>query len=179
MATFLSVQGYDPGPSQRPLTSGAISGALATIPAVPILIAFGALKVEAQILGLTPLLTLAIGCPVMALAGAIYARVFGRPANNTHGGWLFGMAYGFGLWAMGAVLVLPIVSGGRTPAGPAALGVAMSLLTWGLATGILVPFVHRPLHEGLEKASRHAHLGPSAAAGKNGPIKEQRQPDKH
>jgi len=179
MATFLSVQGYDPGPSQRPLTSGAISGALATIPAVAILIVFGALKVEAQILGLTPLLTLAIGCPVMALAGAIYARVFGRPANNTHGGWLFGMAYGFGLWAMGAVLVLPIVSGGRTPAGPAALGVAMSLLTWGLATGILVPFVHRPLHEGLEKASRHAHLGPSAAAGKNGPIKEQRQSDKH
>src|SRR3569833_1977547 len=115
----------------------------------------------------------------MALAGAIYARVVGRPAYYTHGGWLFVMAYGCGLWAMGAVLVLPIVSGGRTPAGPAALGVAMSLLTWGLATGILVPFVHRPLHEGLEKAARHAHLGPSAAAGKNGPIKEQRQSDKH
>jgi hypothetical protein len=174
MATFLSVQGYDPGPSQRPLTSGAISGALAAIPAIPILIAFGALRVEAEILGLSPLLTLAIGCPVMALAGAIYARVFGRAANNTHGGWLFGMAYGFGLWTGGAVLVLPIVSGGRTPAGPAALGVALSLLAWGLATGILVPFVHRPLHEGLEKASRHAHLGPSAAAGNDHPIREQR-----
>ena len=175
MATFLSVHGYDPGPSQRPLLSGAISGALAAIPAVPILIGFGSLKVEAEILGLSPLLTLAIGCPVMAVAGAIYARLFGRAANNVHGGWLFGMAFGFALWAMGAVLILPIVSGGRTPAGSAALGVVTSLLVWGLATGILVPFVHRPLHEGLEKASRHAHLGPSAAAGKSRPIKEQRQ----
>ena len=178
MATFLSVQGYDPGPSQRPLLSGAISGALAAIPAVPILIGFGSLRVEAEILGLSPLLTLAIGCPVMAIAGAIYARVFGRAANNVHGGWLFGMAFGFALWAAGAVLVLPIVSGGRTPAGSAALGVVVSLLVWGLATGILVPFVHRPLHEGLEKASRHAHLGPNAAAGKDGPIREQRQEHK-
>lgn len=178
MATFLSVQGYDPGPSQRPLLSGAISGALATIPAIPILIGFRALNVEAEILGLSAMLTLAIGCPVMAAAGAIYARMFGRAANNVHGGWLFGMAFGFALWAAGAVLVLPVVSGGRAPAGPAALGVALSLLAWGLATGILVPFVHRPLHEGLEKASRHARLGPSAAAGKDRPIREQRQKHK-
>ncbi|HWU93210.1 MAG TPA: hypothetical protein VN106_08190 [Sphingomicrobium sp.] len=178
MATFLSVQGYDPGPSQRPLTSGAISGILATIPAIPILIGFGSLKVEAQILGHSPVLTLAIGCLVMAIAGAVYARMFGRAANNVHGGWLFGMAFGFALWAAGAVLVLPIVSGGRTPAGPAALGVVTSILVWGLATGILVPFVHRPLHEGLEKASRHAHVGPSAAAGKDRPIREQREKTK-
>jgi len=178
MATFLSVQGYDPGPSQRPMLSGAISGILATIPAVPILIAFGSLSVEAEILGHSPLLTLAIGCAVMAVAGAVYARMFGRAANNVHGGWLFGMAFGFALWAAGAVLVLPMVSGGRTPAGPAALGVAASMLVWGLATGILVPFVHRPLHEGLEKASRHAHVGPTAAAGKDRPIREQREKKK-
>jgi hypothetical protein len=178
MATFLSVQGYDPGPSQRPLLSGAISGALATIPAVPILVGLGSLKVEAQILGLSTLLTLVIGCLVMALAGAVYARLFGRAANNVHGGWLFGMAFGFALWAAGAVLVLPLISGGRTPAGTAALGVAASLLAWGLATGILVPFVHRPLHEGLEKASRHAHLGPNAAARNEEPIREQRRDNK-
>lgn len=118
MATFLSVQGYDPGPSQRPLTSGAISGILATIPAIPILIGFGSLKVEAQILGHSPVLTLAIGCLVMAIAGAVYARMFGRAANNVHGGWLFGMAFGFALWAAGAVLVLPIVSGGRLRRAP-------------------------------------------------------------
>jgi hypothetical protein len=114
----------------------------------------------------------------MAIAGAVYARTFGRAANNVHGGWLFGMAFGFALWAAGAVLILPVISGGRAPAGPAALGVATSLLAWGLATGILVPFVHRPFHESLEKAARHAHLGPNAAADKDQPIREQRHQDK-
>jgi hypothetical protein len=178
MANFLSVQGYDPGPSQRPLLSGALSGLLATIPAIPILIAFGSLRVEAQILGLSIVATLAAGCVVMAIAGVVYARTFGRAANNVHGGWLFGMAFGFALWAAGAVLVLPIISGGRAPAGPAALGVAASLLAWGLATGILVPFVHRPFHESLERAARHAHLGPNAAANKEQPIRERRRGNK-
>lgn len=178
MVTFLSVHGYDPGPSQRPLTSGAISGLLGTALAVPILVGFGSLKVEAQILGLSTLLTLGIGCAVMALAGAVYARMFGRAANNVHGGWLFGMAFGFALWAAGAVLVLPVVSGGRAPAGHAALGVAASLLAWGLATGILVPFVHRPFHESVEKAARHVHLGPSAAADKDQPLRERRRQNK-
>jgi hypothetical protein len=178
MATFLSAHGYDPGPSQRPLPSGALSGILATIPAIPILIGFGSLSVEAKILGLSIGITLAIGCVVMAIAGAVYARAFGRAANNVHGGWLFGMAFGFALWAAGAVLVLPVISGGRAPAGPAALGLATSLLVWGLATGILIPFVHRLFHESLEKAARHAHLGPSAAADQDQPIREQRRQNK-
>lgn len=175
MATFLSAHGYDPGPTQRPLLAGAISGIFATAPAVPILIWFGSLKVEARILSLSTLVTLALGWAVMAIAGAIYSRVFGRAANNVHGGWLFGMAFGFAVWAAGAVLILPIVSHGRAPAGPAALGVAASLLVWGLATGILLPFVHHPLHENLQSASRHAHVGPSAAAGKDHPIRDLRE----
>ena len=175
MASFLAAHGYDPGPTQRPLTAGAISGILATAPAVATLVWFGSLKVEARILGLSPLLTIALGWVAMAIAGAIYARVFGRAANNVHGGWLFGLAFGFALWAGGAVLVLPIVSGGRTPAGPAALGVAVSLLAWGLATGLLVPLVHHPLHVDLQKASRHEQVGPSAAAGKDHHIRDLRE----
>ncbi|HWJ38204.1 MAG TPA: hypothetical protein VNR86_05530 [Sphingomicrobium sp.] len=175
MANFLSVQGYDPGPSQRPLLAGAISGIIGTAPAIPILIGFGSLTVQASILGHSKLLTLGLGWAAMALAGAIYARLFGRAANNIHGGWLFGMSFGFALWAAGAVLVLPILSGGRTPAGTAALGIAVSLLAWGLATGILVPFVHRPLHESLDKAARHVGVGPNAAAGKDRPIRERHE----
>jgi hypothetical protein len=178
MATLLSVHGYDPGPSQRPLLSGALSGILGTVPAIPILIGFGSLRVEADILGISTAVMLAIGCGAMAIAGAVYARLFGRAANNVHGAWLFGMAFGFALWAAGAVLVLPLASGGRAPAGAAALGLAASLLAWGLATGILVPFVHRPFHESLEKAARHAHLGPNAAAKKDQPIREQRHDNK-
>ena len=175
MATFLSAHGYDPGPSQRPLLAGAISGVLATAPAVAILLWFGSLRVEAEILGMPAALTLACGWAVMAAAGSLYARLFGRAANNVRGGWLFGMAFGFALWAGGAVLVLPIASGGRAPAGSAAAGVALSMLAWGLTIGLLLPFVHRPLHESLETGSRHPEVGPNAAAGKNQPIRQQRQ----
>lgn len=172
MATFLSAHGYDPGPSQRPLLAGAISGILATAPAVAVLVAFGSLAVEARILGLSTVATLGFGWAAMAVAGALYSRLFGRAANNVRGGWLFGMAFGFALWAGGAVLVLPIISGGQTPAGTAALGVALSMLAWGLAIGLLLPFVHRPLHESLEKGSRHPEVGPNAAAGKDRAVRE-------
>lgn len=175
MARFLAAHGYDPGPSQRPLLAGAISGVLATIPAIAVLVAFGSLKVEAEILGLSRLGSLGAGWVAMGIAGAAYARIFGRAANYSRGGWLFGMCFGFALWAAGAVLVLPLVSGGRAPAGHAAAGVALSLLAWGLATGILVPFVHRPLHESLETASKRSELGPNAASGAKKPISKQRQ----
>ena len=176
MAGFLAAHGYDPGPSQRPFLSGAISGVVATIPAIGVLVAFGSLKVEAEILGISRLGTLAAGWVAMAVAGAAYARIFGRAANNARGGWLFGMCFGFALWAAGAVLVLPLISGGRTPAGDAAAGVALSLLVWGIGTGILLPFVHRPLHESLETASKRSELGPNAATGAKKLIHPGHQP---
>jgi hypothetical protein len=175
MHGFLAAHGYDPGPSQRPFSSGAISGVLGTIPAIGVLIAFGSLEVEARILGMSPLATIGVGWIVMAIAGAAYARFFGRAANAVRSGWIWGMSFGFALWAAGAVLILPILSGGRAPAGEAAIGVTLSLIIWGLATGILVPFVHRPLHESLETASKAADVGPSAAAAKNGPIRQREQ----
>ena len=163
MAGFLSAHGYDPGPTQRPLLAGAISGLIATIPAVTMLHAFGSLGVEARILGLSDLMTIAAGEPVMAVAGSIYARLFGRAANDWRGGWLFGMAFGFALWTAGAVMVLPLASGGEAPAGMAAIGVFLSLATWGAALGLVHPFVHRPLHESIESASKREEVGPQAA----------------
>jgi hypothetical protein len=108
----------------------------------------------------------------MAIAGAAYARFFGRAANTVRSGWIFGMSFGFGLWAAGAVLILPILSGGRAPAGAAAAGLALSLIVWGAAVGILVPFVHRPLHESIESAAKSADVGPNAAAPKDGSLRE-------
>jgi hypothetical protein len=175
MYRVLAAHGYDPGPSQRPLLSGAVSGILATAPATAVLLAFGSLKVEAAILGMSPLAALGAGWAAMAVAGAAYAGFFGRAANEVRGGWLFGLSFGFALWAAGAVLVLPLVSGGRTPTGEAAVGIAFSLVVWGVAIGILVPFVHRAFHESLETASKRAEVGPSAAAAKNPTIHQQRQ----
>ena len=136
MIGLSAAHGDDPGPTQRPLLAGAISGVLATIPAIAILYAFGSLAVEARILGLSELLTIAVGLPVMAAAGAVYSRVFGRAANDVRGGWLFGMAF----------------------------GVFLSLVVWGAALGAAHPFVHRPLHESIESASKREEVGPSAAA---------------
>ena len=170
---LVSAHGYDPGPSQRPLLAGAIAGLLATAPAIAVLIAFGSLAVESDILGISRVATVVAGAVVMVVAGAAYARFFGRAANAMRGGWLFGMSFGFALWAAGGVLVLPLLSGGRAPAGPAAVGLALSLIVWGLAAGILVPFVHRPLHESIESASKRRAVGPDAATAKGGPVGRQ------
>lgn len=160
---ILSAHGYDPGPTQRPLLAGALSGVLATIPAIALLYAFGSLQIEAQILGRSEYVTVAAGWVVMAVAGAIYGRAFGRAANDVRGGWLFGMAFGFAIWAAGAVMILPLVSDGRTPAGHSAIGVFLSLVLWGAALGVVHPFVHRPLHERLETAAKRmgSHIGTS------------------
>jgi hypothetical protein len=172
MAGFLAAHGYAPGPTQRPLTAGAISGLLATLPAAGLLHVFGALEVEARILRLPIAATLAAGWVVMAIAGALYARLYGRAANDPRTGWLAGMAYGFALWAAGAVMVLPIASGGRAPAGSAAIGVFLSLVLWGGALGLLLPFIQRPLRSGLEQSAGSEESGPSAAASlRNGRLR--------
>src|SRR5437868_8985628 len=49
MPGILSAHGFDPGPTQRPLLAGALSGIVATLPAVATLLLFGSLKVEASI----------------------------------------------------------------------------------------------------------------------------------
>lgn len=164
MAGFLSAHGYNPGPTQRPMSAGAICGVVAAIPATAVLWQFGSLAIEARILSLSLAETLAVGLAAMAVAGAIYGSLFGRAANDRHGGWLFGTAFGFALWAAGAVLVLPLASGGLTPAGTAAAGVCLSLLVWGFALGTLLPFVHPYLHARLEAVSKSNEVGPSAAA---------------
>jgi ABC-type Co2+ transport system permease subunit len=178
MAGFLSAHGYEPGPTQRPLLAGAISGVLATAPAIVTLKLFGSLRVEAEILGRSELATVAAGCLLMAFAGALYGRLFGRAANDVRGGWLFGMAFGFALWAAGAVMILPLASGGRAPAGEAAMGLFLSLVAWGAALGLIHPFVHRPLHQSIETASRRTDVGPSAAASRQerGPRRDLKPP---
>lgn len=167
MTGFLSAHGYDPGPTQRPTLAGLLAGALATLPATALLHAFGALEVEAEIVGRSMVVTLAAGCAAMALSGAVYGRLFRRAANDRRGGWLFGAAYGFALWAAGAVMILPLLSGGVAPAGQAAIGVYLSLVLWGGAMGWLFPRVHRPLHKTKDGTS--SGIGPAAATDRRAP----------
>ena len=52
-----------------------------------------------------------------------------------------------------------------------ALGVFVSLVLWGAALGVLVPFVHRPLHADLEEVSKRSDVGPAAAAANGRPSR--------
>ena len=164
MAGFLAAHGYSPGPTQRPLLAGALGGLAATLPATGLLQLFGALEVEARILDLPVVATIAAGWLAMAVAGALYARLYGRAANDVRTGWLAGMAFGFALWAAGAVMILPLASGGRAPAGTAAIGVFLSLVLWGGVLGLLLPFIQRRVRSSFEQAAEGAEHGPGAAA---------------
>jgi hypothetical protein len=164
MADFLHAHGINAGPIQRPILTGLISGALGTIPASGLLFWFGTIEIQAEILGISSVATLAAGAATMAVAGTIYAWLFGRAANNPHSGWLFGMVFGFALWAAGSAMVLPLASGGLIPAGVPAVGLFLSFLAWGLATGVAVPFFHRPLSDALSKGATLDEVGPAAAA---------------
>jgi hypothetical protein len=164
MSGFLGAHGYDPGPTQRPLTAGAIGGLLATVPVIALLHLFGSLPVEARILGLSIAATIVGGGLAMSLAGAFYSRLLGRAANDVRGGWLFGMAFGFAFWAAGAVFILPILGNGQLPAGAPAIGVFLALVLWGGCLGGLLPFIQRRLQLNLEEPRIADHLGASLAA---------------
>jgi hypothetical protein len=164
MSGFLSAHGYEPGPTQRPFLAGAISGTLATVPALALLHEFGSLGIEARILDLPTAVTVIAGWLLMAGAGAVYARLLGRAANDPRGGWLFGMAFGFALWAAGAVFILPIAGDGQLPTGPAATGVFLSLVLWGGGLGGLMPLIHRLLRRRVDDPAMSANLGSAVAA---------------
>jgi hypothetical protein len=166
MSSFLSAHGFDPGPTQRPGRAGLLAGLAGTVPAGFILLAFGSLAAEARILHLPIAATLALGCGLMAAAGGIYGRAFGRGANDGRGGWLFGMAYGFLLWTFGAMMILPLLGGGEAPAGGAASGIVLSLLVWGTVMGGTFPHIHRTLQVGIDLVDERSlgEVGPAAAA---------------
>lgn len=159
---FLGAHGYDPGRTQRPMAAGALTGLSATAPAIAVLLEFGSLKAQAQILDTSIAAVLVAGWIVTAIAGAVYSRLFGRAANDVRSGWLFGMAFGFVVWAGGAVLLIPLASGGKAPAGDAALGLFLSLVIWGATLGVLLPFVHRILRKSIESEAKEPASGPAA-----------------
>jgi hypothetical protein len=177
MASFLAAHGYDPGRTERPLLAGALTGLLSTAPAIPLLMEFGSLQIEARILDLPVAATLLTGWILTAVAGAFYSRIFGRAANDVRCGWLFGMAFGFVAWTAGAVLLLPLASGGRAPAGDAALGLFLSLVAWGGALGVLLPYVHRLLRKSLESEARKPSSGPGAKLPLARPAKQKDRND--
>ena len=159
MLEILRAHGLDAGPTQRPLIAGALSGIVADGAALPVLASFGSLDVLGDGIGRSAWLAAGLHVVAMCAGGALYGQVFRRAANDTRGAWLFGLAYGFLLWMIGAVPLLQWWPTGPLLVGGPAAGVLLGQLAWGLALGVLFPFVHRPLKLSLADAQSRARPG--------------------
>ena len=149
---YMRAHGNTPGPTQRPILSGAVSGLVSEIPAIAILWWSGALESATQSLGLGLWLLLLLHTCATIAGGALYGRVFSRAANDPRGGWLFGISYGFLLWMVGPVTALQLTLGRPLAVGVAAIGILMAHIGYGLALGLMYPWIHKLLQCRLSKA---------------------------
>lgn len=165
MISFVQAHGYDPGPTQRPLLAGVITGLLATIPAGSAFLGFGSFQVVAdQVIRLPRSWTAVLMLAAFTLAGLLYGAIFQRAANDRRVGWLLGLSYGFILWIAAPIAAVPLIQTPAMAGGMAATGLFVTFLLWGLAAGLLFPYVHRPLHAGLDDVEGRSarRFGPEA-----------------
>ena len=151
MLEMLRAHGLDAGPTQRPLAAGAMTGLLADLPALAVLLAFASLERLAAAAGASIAAAALLHAAAMALAGAGYGLLFRRAANDARGGWLFGTAYGYLVWQGVAVPLLQWLPEEPLLQGQPALGWLAGHLAWGLVLGLAFERVHRPLQSGLEE----------------------------
>ena len=165
MMRFMQAHGADAGPTQRPLIAGALTGLLAAVPAGAVFVGFGSFEVAAEsVMRLPKPVTAGVLLAAFTAAGVVYGGLFQRAANDQRAGWMLGLAFGFLLWIAAPIVVLPLMGASTMAAGVAAMGFLAAFLVWGLVAGVAFPFVHRPLHAGLDgRKGGHAHLGPDAA----------------
>jgi hypothetical protein len=174
MISFVQAHGYDPGPTQRPLLAGGITGVLAAIPAGVAFIGVGSFQVVAdQVIRLPRSWTVALMLAAFTVAGLLYGAIFQRAANDRRAGWLLGISYGFILWVAAPLAALPLIQRPAMAGGVAATGFFVTFLLWGFATGLLVPYVHHPLHADIDDVQRRSgrRFGPEAVALKQGLLR--------
>ena len=147
---YMRAHGNTPGPTQRPILAGAITGLVAEVPAAAMLWWSGAVASASEALVLPVWLILILHLAAAIIGGAIYGRVFSRAANDPRGGWLFGISYGFLIWMIGPVTILQWSLGRPLVVGTAAMGVLGAHLVYGLALGLLYPGIHRLLQTKVE-----------------------------
>jgi hypothetical protein len=155
---YMRAHGNTPGPTQRPILAGAITGLVAEIPAALMLWWSGALTSVTQSLLPSSWLTLALHSLAAIIGGAIYGRVFSRAANDPLAGWLFGISYGFLIWMIGPVTVLQWTLGRPLALGVAAMGILASHLLYGLVLGLLFPWIHKLLQSQLGQLNEQKAL---------------------
>jgi hypothetical protein len=151
---YMRAHGNTPGPTQRPTTAGSIAGIFAALPATAWLWLVDAFASIAQSLVLSSWVVLGLQVLIMALAGALYGRIFGRAANDRHGGWLFGISYGFLLWMLGPATLLQWFTGHPLAVGAAAMALFGGHLVYGLVLGLLFPWIHQAIQREVRNLLR-------------------------
>ena len=140
---YLRAHGNTPVPTQRPLLTGAVSGAIAAVPFVLLLYVSGAIASAARAFGINIAVGLAASVLLSIIGGLLYAIVFQRAANDRRGGWMFGMCFGFLLWTIGPVTLWQTITGRPIATGTAAMGIFGAQVFSGLVLGLVFPWVHR------------------------------------
>jgi hypothetical protein len=138
----MRAHGYLPGPTQRPVAAGLLSGIVALAPSLSLGWYSGAVAAAANGLGMHPPLGAIAAAALAALAGGLYGRVFMRAANDRRGGWLFGIGFGFLLWMLGPSTVVYWIRHAPLATGWAGQALFASHLLYGLVLGVAFPFVH-------------------------------------
>jgi hypothetical protein len=138
----MRAHGYLPGPTQRPVAAGLLSGMVALAPSLLLGWYSGALAAGANGMGMHPALGAIIAAALAALAGGLYGRAFMRAANDRRGGWLFGISFGFLLWMLGPSTIVYWMRHAPLATGQASQALFASHLLYGLVLGLTFPFVH-------------------------------------
>ena len=149
---YMRAHGNTPGPTQRPLLTGAVSGLLAAIPAGLLLYASGGLVGGAERAGIDLAAAHAVHAVLMVLSGMLYAAVFKRAANDQKGGWLFGAAFGFLVWMFTPITIWQLFAPRPVAVGNAAIGLFAAHVLYGLVLGILYPRIHALVQSRMKRA---------------------------
>jgi hypothetical protein len=82
----MRAHGYLPGPTQRPVTAGLLSGMVALAPSLSFAWYSGALTAGANGMGVVPAVATSAIATFAALGAGLYGRIFMRAANDRGGG---------------------------------------------------------------------------------------------
>jgi hypothetical protein len=164
MLSMLQAHGLDAGPTQRPVLTGSVAGLVSAVPAIGVMLLFGSLEAPSRASGASPLVVAAAAAGLLLLGGVLYGWLFQRAANDTRGGWLFGLAFGFVLWMVGPVPLLQWLPAEPILRGYPAAGLLLGQLVWGLSLGMAFPSVgHWVQARAGGRSAGAAKVGPAAA----------------
>lgn len=143
-------RGRDPAPLQRPFLAGTIAAAIASLPAAALVWFTGSAVTPAGIIGVAPLVLVAMSIGELIVSGMLYGITFMRAANDRRGGWLFGLGWGFLTWTLGPITLCQWILGRPIASGSHAALLLLAHLLWGVIFGALFPLVQSRVEMSVE-----------------------------